>query len=91
MTSLPEERFVLKEENPNQWIEKGLYFFSWEKTRKKETGPIFCCYVLKLRMSSFLQNGACPHLFSADLEMLPEKTEKGACPLFSCFFPRKKI
>jgi len=36
MTSLPEERFVLKEENPNQWIDKGLYFFSWEKTRKKE-------------------------------------------------------
>ncbi len=35
MTSLPEERFVMKEENPNQWIDKGLYFFSWEKTRKK--------------------------------------------------------
>ncbi len=27
------------------------------------TGPIFCCYVLKLRMSSFLQNGAWPHFF----------------------------
>ena len=27
-------------------------------------GPIFCCYVLKLRMPSFLQNGAWPHLFS---------------------------
>jgi hypothetical protein len=39
MTSLPEERFVLKEENPNQWIDKGLYFFSWEKTRKKGTFP----------------------------------------------------
>jgi hypothetical protein len=25
----------MKEENPNQWIDKGLYFFSWEKTRKK--------------------------------------------------------
>jgi len=25
---------------------------------KKGTGPIFC-----MRMSSFLQNGACPHLF----------------------------
>jgi hypothetical protein len=35
MTSLPEQRFILKGENPNQWIEKGLYFFSWEKTRKK--------------------------------------------------------
>ncbi|KKN07805.1 hypothetical protein LCGC14_1063220 [marine sediment metagenome] len=35
MTSLPEERFIMKEENPNQWIDKGLYFFSWEKTRKK--------------------------------------------------------
>jgi len=35
MTSLPEERFILMGENPNQWIEKGLYFFSWEKTRKK--------------------------------------------------------
>ena len=28
------------------------------------TGPIFCCYVLKMRMSSFLQNGACPHFFA---------------------------
>ncbi len=27
-------------------------------------GSIFCCYVLKLRMSSFLQIGAWPHLFS---------------------------
>ncbi len=47
MTSLPEERFVMKEENPTQWIDKGLYFFSWEKTRKKGTegkmgpGPIY--------------------------------------------------
>jgi hypothetical protein len=31
---LLEERFVLKEESPNQRIDKGLYFFSWEKTRK---------------------------------------------------------
>jgi hypothetical protein len=30
-------------------------------------GPIFCCYALKLRISSFLQNGAWPHLF-------PDKT-----------------
>ncbi len=29
-------------------------------------GPIFYCYVLKLRMSSFLQNGAWPHLFSSN-------------------------
>lgn len=41
MTSLPEERFVMKEENPNQWIDKGLYFFSWEKTRKKGTVIFF--------------------------------------------------
>jgi hypothetical protein len=34
LTSLPEERFVLKEESPNQRIDKGLYFFSWEKTRR---------------------------------------------------------
>jgi hypothetical protein len=39
MTSLPEEQFVMKEENPNQWIDKELYFFSWEKTRKKGTFP----------------------------------------------------
>jgi hypothetical protein len=38
MTSLPEERFILKGGNPNQLIEKGLYFFSWEKTRKKGSG-----------------------------------------------------
>ncbi len=30
---------------------------------KMGPGPMFCCYVLKLRMSSFLQNGACPHFF----------------------------
>jgi len=35
MTSLPEERFILKGDNPNQWIDRGLYFFWWEKTRKK--------------------------------------------------------
>lgn len=38
MTSSPEERFVMKQENPNQWIDKGLYFFSWEKTRKSING-----------------------------------------------------
>jgi hypothetical protein len=41
MTSFPEERFILKGENPNQRIEKGLYFFSWEKTRKKGSGHMF--------------------------------------------------
>ncbi len=41
MTSLPEERFVMKEENPNHWIDKGLYFFSWEKTRKKAQAILF--------------------------------------------------
>jgi len=30
---------------------------------KMVPGPIFCCYVLKLRMSSFLQNGAWHHFF----------------------------
>jgi hypothetical protein len=40
MTSLSEERFVMKEENPNQWIDKGLYFFPWEKTRKKVNGNV---------------------------------------------------
>jgi len=40
MTSSPEERFVMKEENPNQWIDKGLYFFSWEKTRKNINGDV---------------------------------------------------
>ncbi len=35
------------------------------KTSGEKMGPgsIFCCYVLKLRMSSFLQNGAWPHFF----------------------------
>jgi hypothetical protein len=34
LTSLPEEGFVLKGENPSRRIGKELYFFSWEKTRK---------------------------------------------------------
>lgn len=35
----------------------------YKNKEKMGPGPIYCCYVLKLRMSSFLQNGAWPHFF----------------------------
>ncbi len=35
------------------------------REEKMGPGPIFCCYVLKLRMFSFLQNGAWPHFFAS--------------------------
>jgi hypothetical protein len=53
---------------------------------KMGTGPIFCRYVLKLRMSSFLQNGACPHLlFFAFIHTNAIFTNALYC-LRSCFF-----
>jgi hypothetical protein len=48
MTSLPEERFILKGGNPNQLIEKGLYFFSWEKTRKKGKSSLSPLFLIEL-------------------------------------------
>jgi hypothetical protein len=74
MTSLSEERFVMKEENPNQWIDKGLYFFSWEKTRKKAQG------INGARPHFAEENGAWPHLFSPFI--LFSVPEKVACPPF---------
>ena len=73
MTSLSEERFVMKEENPNQWIDKGLYFFSWEKTRKKAQAiwfkntllfaPRKMGTVLFFSLFSVLEKVACPLFF----------------------------
>ena len=81
MTSLPEERFVMKEENPNQWIDKGLYFFSWEKTRKKAQAIWFKNTLLLPQRI----NGAWPHLFSRLRSPLLRRGTMPAQP-FSRFF-----
>lgn len=59
--------------------------------KKMGTGPIFCCYALKLRMSFFVQNGACPHFFPISSASLDErfgkaKSSKSLHP-FLCILP----
>ncbi len=54
-------------------------------------GPIFCCYALKLGMSSFVQNGAWPHFFpisaiSLDERLGKAKSSKSLHP-FLCILP----
>jgi len=72
MTSLPEERFVMKEENPNQWIDKGLYFFSWEKTRKKAQAIWFKNTLLLPQRI----NGARPHFLYVSQNLCPEHSNQ---------------
>jgi len=50
----------MKEESPNHWIDKGLYFFSWEKTRKKAQA-IWFKNTLLLQNKWGQINGARPH------------------------------
>jgi len=45
-------------------VAKYVAFAPEKMAEKMGPGPIFSCYVLKLRTSSLLQNGACPHFFS---------------------------
>jgi len=58
----------MKEENPNQRIDKGLYFFSGEKTRKKAhringARPHF----VKKRAFSYRKWGLAPFIPKASL------------------------
>jgi hypothetical protein len=58
---------------------------------KMGPGSIFCYYALKLRMSSFVQNGAWPHFFLISSASLDErfgkaKSSKSLHP-FLCILP----